>query len=939
MKQPTQDFLDNALFLVDASSYIFRAYYAIQSELKAPDGTPTHATYGFLQMLHSLMSSHKIKRCALVWDRPEKGFRHQIFPQYKANRGAPPEDLGIQIENSKKGAHLLGLLQLEASGFEADDIIAAVVDKFPEQNIVVVTGDKDLLQLVGPNCWCLDTSKNKFSNETEAKEKFGVVPSKIAEVQALMGDSVDNIPGAPGIGPKGAQELIHFFGSLDKVLQEAKQRDLSMKAPKEDPLKGRKLESFKNNIELIETSLKLVSLNRQAPCPTNTLDFELGSTDKSSFQEWSHSLGLEKLAQRILGDLQRKSSEPPTSTDATPNTASTEASIPFSFESILLNTEDALKKVLNEHLNHSIMSLDTETRSLDSRSSNNIVGVSFCFEESKAYYIPLSHQNASNLDISVFNNCWRDFFRVSQLKSILFQNAKFDLHVLEQCGFPQLNPYVVEDTMVASYVLDPSASHGMDALAQRHLNYNTQSFESVLGENKSFDQVSVEDACFYSAEDALVTFKLWNVLSRELKQKGLFHVYEKMDRPLIPVLKDIENAGIKVDLAFMSELSQHLHLELQKNEAEALSLLRSEGIEIPEQFNLSSTKQIAWVLFEKLKLPIIKEGKTGPSTDVEVLEELSLQHGFPKILLELRELNKLLSTYVDALPKLVNAETHKLHTHLSQTVAVTGRLASSNPNLQNIPIKTARGREMRKAFVANPNRVLIGADYSQVELRVLAQITQDFHLVEAFKKNQDIHKKTASLILGKDESLVSDDDRRLAKSINFGIIYGQTPFGLAKTLGISRKDAQNFIEQYFKTYPGIKEYMTESIQKAKSDGYAETLFGRRRFLPALHSKNAPIRQFAERTAINSPIQGTAADIIKLAMIECSEVLQQNYPDSHLVLQVHDELIIEAPETLAASIQEQLVAIMEKPKTMEEFNLKFEVPLKVEAAIGKNWGEI
>ncbi len=939
MSQPSAEFLQNAIFLIDASSYIFRAYYAIQAELRAPDGTPTHATYGFISMIQSLEKEYPKAPVVLIWDRPEKGYRHELYKEYKANRSAPPEDLGVQIQNVKEGTRLLGYPTWELSGYEADDILATLVRRFPNQAFAIVTADKDLLQLVGENVWCLDTFRKKWSNFDEAKEKFGVPPALIRDVQSLCGDSVDNIPGAPGIGPKGSAELISHFGSLENVLKTAQERFAARaEAPKGDPLKGKKLESIANNIPLIEISKKLVTLHDNVPIEVVPQDFVRRAFLKEEFKAWAKHLGFNKFvamadSPQEMGTVHNR----PMEVTEAPRSLPQRQLGDFHGISSLSELRDTLQAAAHQ----SRMALDTETLSLESRQEGNLVGVSFSFGEGKGFYIPLRHVAAKNLDVKEVLEVLAKFLssRPSGFK-VVFQNAKFDLHVLCAEGYRLPEGIVIEDTMVQSFVCDPTQAHGMDALSKKFLDYEPVAFSSLVAKGSNFSEVSVEDAIRYSAEDALVTFELYSKLRAELDSTQTQKVYEEIDAPLVNVLFEMEENGVGLDLKRLKVLSWELQEELRDKERQARELLKASGLNPSPDLNLGSPKQVAEILFEALKLPIIKKGKTGPSTDMGVLEELSHLHPFPSALVEIRELSKLLSTYVDAFPLLVDPKSLRLHTDFSQTIAATGRLSSSRPNLQNIPIRTERGRKIRESFIAQPGFKLLSIDYSQIELRLLAHVSQDEELIKAFREDADIHKRTAALMLGKKESEVNDEDRRTAKTINFGIIYGQSAFGLSKTLGIPKHQAQNFIDQYFKTYSRIRNYMDDTIAEAKKFLEVRTLTGRRRPLRDIQSKNPTLRQLSERMAINSPLQGLAADLMKKAMVDVFVAMKKEKFQGRLVLQVHDELLFEVPDEEGERLQKFAVEIMEDRKLLKNLGVpEFRVPLKVNASLGQNWGEL
>lgn len=947
MAQPSKEFLSNAIYLVDASSYIFRAYYGLSAKLSAPDGTPTHATFGFLQMIQSLIDQYKVKRCVLLWDQKDKGFRHEIFPEYKANRSAPPEDLSLQIENSKIGVDALGLSQLDLSRYEADDLIATMVAHHPEENFVIVTGDKDLLQLVGPRVWCLDTLKQKWSNKDEAFEKFGVSPEQIPEVQALCGDSVDNIPGAPGIGPKTATQLIQYYKSLDAVLEAALSRypkgdNSSDKSEKEDPLKGKRIASIAENIDKIRMSLQLVKLDRNAPVPKDLSRFVVHAPNWDLLQSYAQKLGFARLLEQAQRRHEKKmdESEAESASSFSSNTpAGTDAFVFKRVESL-----DHLRQILNQHKNVTRMALDTETLGLELKGKGDLVGLSLAFDSKTGYYVPLRHslQQEFNLPpeqtLEILKNWLQN---ESPQTRIVFQNAKFDLHVFLHEGL-LIEAHRIDDTMIASFVLNPAERHDMDSMSLKYLNYACVSFKEALGENENFSQVDLAKATRYAAEDAVVTYALWEELSKRLAtDTRLQKIYSQMDVLLASLLFRMEEAGILLDLQTTEKLSKEFHRELEEREKEAIEILKNEGLQLPEDFNLASTKQLAKILFEDLKLPIIKKGKTGPSTDASVLEELSGLHPFPQKLIEIREINKLLSTYIDVFPKLLRSTTHRLHTEMSQVIAVTGRLSSSNPNLQNIPIRTERGRRLREAFCAPEGSQLLGIDYSQIELRILAHMSEDKELIRAFTEGADIHKRTAALVLGIDESKVSAEDRRMAKAINFGIVYGQTPFGLAKSLGIDLVQAKRFIDDYFHTYPGIKTYMEQILEEARRTGRVKTLAGRIRYLPDIQSRNPTLRNFAERTAINSPIQGTAADLIKVAMLNIDAKVLPQFPSVKLILQIHDELLFEVPNDVDAfALETALKEQMEDRNIFEDWIGKsFLVPMKAEASLGPHWGAL
>jgi DNA polymerase-1 len=956
---PPPDFLKNSVFLVDASSYIFRAYYAIRQGLTSPSGIPTHATYGFCQMLMALYEIYQPENVVFVWDTPAKGFRHQIFPQYKANRTAPPEDLGVQIQNSKRVIEVFGIFQIEKDGFEADDIIATIIAKHPDKKFVIVTGDKDLMQLVGPQVWCLDTMKNKWTNQHGAFEKFGVTPEQIRWVQALSGDSVDNIPGAPGIGPKTATDLVQVYGDLDTILSRAKELylnpELQKNLKKTDPMKGKRIESIYTNHDLIRLSLDLVSLHPDVPIETVQFFQSKNSSQNKdekikAIQNLFAELGFKKMLDKSLSIFVGSQSSGTSSVSQITTEVNSQTVHHKKWDFICVQSLEELSSILLSAENQPRMSLDTETRSLDVYKEELLVGISLSFNENTAYYIPLRHElgqngetqnSLRNLDFKSVRILFQDYFKKNIKQKIIFQNAKFDLHVFKTEGFLFSSKQEIEDTMVASYCYDPSESHGMDYLSEKYLEgYRPQSFKEVLNGAKHFGEVSIDNATHYSAEDALVTLKLWNFFEGNLQEMA--KVYNLIDKPLIQVLYRMERRGFEINTQSLGELSKEFHTELRQIELKARQTLLDSQISLADDFNLLSTKQMAEVLYQQLKLPIKKKGKTGPSTDVNALEDLKDLHPFPRLLLEYREVSKLLSTYIDSFPELVHASTGRIHTDFSQTLTVTGRLSSSKPNLQNIPIRTERGKKIRKAFRAPQSKLLLGADYSQIELRLLAVMSRDATLLQAFHDDADIHRRTAALILGRNEKSITDDERRMAKTINFGIIYGQTAFGLSRELGITKSEAQKFIDGYFQTYPGIAEYSYEAVQIAKKNKSVRTLAGRIRPLKEIDSKNVPLRMFAERSALNSPLQGTAADLIKLAMVRIDTELQtlKELQNSQLILQVHDELLFETNELELRDLERIVKEIMEDRNIFKAFDVEpFPITLKVEVGSGCHWGEI
>ena len=936
--KPSQKFLEDALFIVDASSYIFRAYYGLQTELKAPDGTPTHATYAFVQMIRALANSFKTKRVLLVWDRKEPSFRKKIYDQYKANRSQPPEDLGLQITNTQKVMELWGYPQLSAAGFEADDVIATLTKKIKDP-MVIVTADKDLLQLVDDHVWCLDTKKNQWSNLAEAELKFGVAPDRIRFVQAIMGDSSDNIPGAPGIGPKGAAELIKHFGNLEAVLDAAASRagDLDKKYP--DPLSGKKLKSIVENIPQIKTSLELVCLVEDVSIPEAVLYEKKHPPKVQELVDELTRLGFTRFVaevERVEEHLGTKSLEP--DKDLKPTPPKTLETLGVERENKNFKTVSSLaelKSLLAIADKFPEFAFDTETFSLERYKPENLVGFSFAWDGVGAYYAPLRHRGSGNLPAAEALDL---ILKFTERKTTLFHSAKFDWHQLEGEGKSFSGKY--HDSLLASFVLDVTGSHNLENLSERYLGAQPSRFADVVKKGEDFSFVPLELATYYAAEDAHLTFRLWKHFEKLLEEQNLFRLYDEVDRPLARVLFVMERIGVKIDANYLGALYRDLEKERFEEENKARDILKGENVIDYETINFASPKQLAKLLFEDLKLPILKKGKTGPSTDADVMADLSLQHPFPKVLLEYRELSKLISTYVQPLPTLINEYTARLHTSFSQTIAQTGRLASSEPNLQNIPIRTERGGRIRKAFTAEEGFQIYSADYSQIELRFLAEVTQDEELCRAFRDGADIHARTAALIFGKSESEITSDERRSAKTINFGIIYGQTPFGLAKTLGIPRQDASRFIENYFAGYPKLKVWMDQVLAEARKTGEVRTLIGRRRAVENINSKNPGLRNFSERMAVNSPLQGTAADLIKLSMTRVLEWIESSKAPVRLVLQIHDELLFEVKDGFEREFHPILKNILEDENVFVPFNgQKLRTPLQTDHSVGPNWGEL
>ncbi|WP_022853929.1 DNA polymerase I [Thermodesulfatator atlanticus] len=881
------------IFVIDGSSFIYRAYFAIKGHLSNRKGLPTKAIFGFTQMLLKLLKEMDPKYVVVCFDAKGPTFRHKVYEEYKANRPAMPDDLAVQIPYIREVTRAFGVPILEIEGFEADDLIAAIATRI-DHPIVIVGGDKDLFPLISEKVVMWDPMKDLFIDQTWIKERFGVEPEKLLDVRALAGDSIDNIPGVPGIGEKTALKLIKEYGSLEEVLKHA--HEIKQKRLRENLIKY---------AEQARLSKKLVQLAKEAPIPLEPDFFRRRAANVLKLRELFLELEFKKLLKEL----------PATKT--------------ISYDEYELVTDSSrMHEILAKAREKGLVVIDLESNHIDPM-RGKIVGVALCFEPPKAYYFPFRHEGLEarkQLPWEAFGDI-AALIEDQQVKKI-GHNIKYDLILLARYGVALKG--LEGDTMLASYLLNPTRrTHGLDELAEEILGHCMISYKEVtkeLAKGESFARVPLEKAKDYACEDAHVTYLLYQYFWPKLKEESLWRVFEEIERPLIKVLARMEMAGIKIDVPYLRALSQELAQKLKELEQKIYEIAQ-------EQFNINSSRQLAHILFEKLKLPKVKKTpkKTAFSTDNEVLEELSTLHELPRLVLEYRTLAKLKSTYVDALPKMANPETGRIHTSFNQTITATGRLSSSDPNLQNIPVRGEEGTKIRKAFVPEKGALFLSADYSQIDLRVLAHYSGDETLIEAFKRGEDIHRRTAAEIFGVSPEEVTSEMRRMAKTINFGIVYGMSPYGLAKELKIGRREAKAFIERYFERYPGVKRYMEQIVAEAREKGYVETLFGRKRPLPDINSPNRTAREFAERTAINTPIQGTAADIIKLAMIKLDTTIEEKGFETKMLLQVHDELLFEVPEKEVEEIQKIVRQIMEGVVTLK-------VPLKVNLALGKNWAE-
>lgn len=925
---------ENPFILVDGSSYLYRAYHAFPP-LTNSQGEPTGAMYGVLNMLRSLIIQYKPSHVAVVFDAKGKTFRDELYEEYKSNRPPMPDDLREQIAPLHEMVQAMGLPLLSISGVEADDVIGTLALKAAAdgRDVLISTGDKDMAQLVTPKITLINTMTNVILGPDEVNEKYGVPPELIIDFLALMGDSSDNIPGVPGVGEKTALGLLQGIGSLDDIYQQldniatlsfrgAKTLGAKMAEHEKVAKLSYKLATIKTDVELDKTFDDLV-VNEP------NLDQLLEMFTRYEFKRWISDLQNGGwLAQRST----HKVAVPYTSEVAKPKEASISANFPVitqeNYEAIL--THESLVHWVELLKKAPAFAFDTETDSLNNIDAR-LIGMSFAIEPGKAAYIPLRHEYLDAPDQLPLDDVLTALKPILEDKNILKigQNLKFDRGIMENEGI-ELNG-IHFDTMLESYVLNSvSNRHDMDTLAEKHLNHKTTTFEEIAGKGKgqlTFNQIEVEQATLYAAEDADITLLLHQALYPQIEAiEPLKHVYRDIEMPLVPVLSRMERKGVLIDAQVLAVQSQEITQRLAEIEKETFALAGQE-------FNLSSPKQLQEILFDKLQLPVIKKTPKGaPSTNEEVLEELAHSHELPRLILEHRGLAKLKSTYTDKLPLMVNSKTKRVHTSYHQAVTATGRLSSRDPNLQNIPVRNEEGRRIRQAFIAREGFKIVAADYSQIELRIMAHLSQDKGLLDAFAQGKDIHRATASEVFGIPLEEVTSEQRRSAKAINFGLIYGMSAFGLSQQIGVERREAQRYMDLYFERYPGVLDYMERTRKQASEQGYVETLDGRRLYLPEINSKNAIRRKASEREAINAPMQGTAADIIKKAMIEVDHWICNECPDDvHMIMQVHDELVFEVRESYLEKANTMIHKLMEG-------SMELAIPLKVEVGVGNNWDE-
>ncbi len=900
------------IYLIDGSGYMFRAYYAMMRQrLSNSKGMPTGAVLAFARMLLKVIRDRAPEYAAIAFDRPEPTFRHDIYPAYKANRDAAPEDLVEQIPYMHRVVEVLRIPLLVQPGAEADDIVGTLAARAEAQGyeVVLVTADKDFAQLVSENVRIWDPMKDVEMGPAEIEAKWGVPPERFVDVQALMGDATDNIPGVPGIGEKTAVALIQEFGGLDRLL--ASTAEIAR------PAQRRKIEE---NKEMAELSRRLCTIRRDLDIEGDLEACRLGDADVEAGKTLFGELEFRNIVDQLPGYVASEEEEEESPAEA--------ASPPEARDYHVVRTAAELEAMLAELEEAGRFAFDVETTSLDPMRAR-IVGLSFSARAERAFYVPVGHEGLETGPQLPLEDVLEAAARLLESPEIekIGQNVKYDVAVLEEAGRAVRGPLF--DTMLASYLLfSARPSHGLDHLAQEFFGITTIKYADLCGKGAKeipFSMVPVEQATPYACQDADLAFRLAEEMKGRLREAGLTDLFENLEIPLLRVLLAMERTGIRLDADFLREMGKELEARLDA--------MRSAIHELAgEEFNLNSTPQLRVILFEKLDLPVVKRTKTGPSTDLDTLEKLAPRHPLPQEIVNFRQLSKLKSTYVDTLPRQVHPSTGRIHARFNQTVAATGRLSSSDPNLQNIPIRTDLGRSIRRAFLPAEGWTMLSADYSQIELRVLAHFTNDPALVDAFARGEDVHATTASAVYGAPLDAVDAEMRRVAKAVNFGIIYGQGAFGLSQAIGIPQAEARTFIDTYFERFAAVPAFVEATIEEGRERGYVSTIMGRRRYLPDLNSRNRNAKNAAERTAVNSVIQGSAADVIKLAMIAIAARLESEGLAARMLVQVHDELLFEIPPAEVARVS----ALVE-----EEMRgaMGLRVPLEVDVSTGENWGAL
>ena len=913
-------------YLVDGSGYIFRAYYALPPLTRKSDGLPTGAVSGFCSMLFKLLEDSKSNQnlqkpthFAVIFDSARKTFRNEIYNEYKANRSEAPDDLAPQFEYIRKSVLAFNLPSVELMNYEADDLIATYTDKILNAGakVTIVSSDKDLMQLYRKNVRIYDPMKNKFISEDDILNKFGVDSSKVIDVQALAGDSSDNVPGVPGIGIKTAAELINKYVNLEKLLESA-----------HEIKQNKRRETLIKNKDKALISKKLVTLKHDAPIKIAPNELQLKDIDKDKLYKFLREMEFNRLLSSAI------------SAYGEPNLSSFKKEIKIEDNQIkidrskyyLINNLDEIDEWIKEAEQNGEVAVDTETSSLDPHNTD-LIGISLSTKIGKACYIPIGHKTKKNIDKDKVLKKLKPLLEDSSIKKI-GQNIKFDFIVLYKNGIDITS---IEDTMLMSYVLDAGKNrHNMDTLSEIHLNHKTVAFKDVVGSGKkeiNFSQVDIEKAKDYAAEDADITLRLYKKFFKSLKEEKMLNIYEIFEKPMIKILAFMEIQGIKIDYKFLKTLSLKFGKKIDKIQKEVFKISNKE-------FNIASPKQLGEILYNDLKIADLKKTKKGSfATSASVLEDLAFKgHKFPQLILDWRQVSKLKNTYSDSLPEHINPNSKRVHTSFLLAATTTGRLASSDPNLQNIPIKSQDGKDIRKAFIAEKDHVLISADYNQIEMRILADLADVKELKKAFKNNEDIHSLTASQIFNIDIKKVDQDQRRKAKAINFGIIYGISQYGLAKQINVSNYEAEEFLKAYFFKFPEIKVYMDQTIKFCRKSGYVNNIFGRRSHFININDKNYNVRNFQERAAINAPIQGSAAEIMRLAMIRLNIKLnEQKKQKSKMLLQIHDELIFETHKDevkkVSKIIKEEMMSVAKS-----DYH-SFSIPLTIDLNTGNNWGEL
>ena len=913
-------------YLIDGSGYIFRAYYALPPLTRKSDGLPTGAVSGFCSMLFKLLEDSKSNQnlqkpthFAVIFDSARKTFRNEIYSEYKANRSEAPDDLAPQFDYIRKSVLAFNLPSVELINYEADDLIATYTDKILKEGakVTIVSSDKDLMQLFKKNVRIYDPMKNKFISEEDIQNKFGVDSRKVIDVQALAGDSSDNVPGVPGIGVKTAAELINKYGNLENLLKSAYEIK-----------QNKRRETLIENKDKALISKRLVTLEHDAPVNIDLKDFKLKEIDKDKLYQFLREMEFNRLlssAISVYGEPNLESIKRNTNSDKKQITINKK-------EYFLIKDIKQLDKWIEEAEEIGEVAVDTETSSLDPHQAD-LVGISLCSKIGKACYIPIGHNSEKCIDKNLVLKKLKPLLEDPSIKKI-GQNIKFDFIILYKNG---INISSMEDTMLMSYVLDAGKNrHNMDTLSEIHLNHKTIAFKDLVGTGKkeiNFSEVEIEKAKDYAAEDADITLRLYKKFHKSLKDEKMINIYEFFEKPMIKILAFMEIEGIKIDNKFLKILSSKFEKKIQKIQKEVFKISKKE-------FNIASPKQLGEIIYNDLKIAGLKKTKKGSfATSASVLEDLAFKgHKFPQLVLDWRQVSKLKNTYSDSLPEHINFKTKRVHTSFLLAATTTGRLASSEPNLQNIPIKSEDGKDIRKAFIAKDEHVLISADYNQIEMRILADLADVKELKRAFKNNEDIHSLTASQIFNVAIKKVNDDQRRKAKAINFGIIYGISQYGLAKQINVSNHDAEEFLNSYFAKFPEIKVYMDNTIKFCRKSGYVNNIFGRRSHFININDKNYNVRNFQERAAINAPIQGSASEIMRLAMIRLSKRLdEEKNGKTKMLLQIHDELIFETPKNDVKRISKMIVEEMSSVVKSDQHS--FSIPLTVDLNTGENWGTL